>query len=101
MSERQAKRIFLTGATGFLGSHLCDALLKDGHHVTTLARASKTEAARDRVTATLRRVTQDEEGLEGRLDCLESRRRRHLSFRSRPRPGGPRTPDCHDRRSLA
>ena len=70
MSERQAKRIFLTGATGFLGSHLCDALLKDGHHVTTLARASKTKAARDRVTATLRRVTQDEEGLEGRLDCL-------------------------------
>ncbi len=71
MPERQAKRIFLTGATGFLGSHLCEALLRNGHHVTTLARASKTETAHERVTATLGRVARTDESLESRLDRLE------------------------------
>ena len=66
-----ARRIFLTGATGFLGSHLCEALIKNGHHVTTLARASRTETAHERVTATLGRVARADEGLEGRLDRLE------------------------------
>ena len=27
------KRILITGAAGFLGSHLCDRLIKDGYHV--------------------------------------------------------------------
>ena len=30
----------LTGANGFLGSHLADRLLKDGHQVTALVRES-------------------------------------------------------------
>ena len=31
-------RVLITGGTGFVGSHLCDQLLKDGHNITLLAR---------------------------------------------------------------
>jgi nucleoside-diphosphate-sugar epimerase len=33
-------RIFLTGATGYIGSAVCDALVRAGHDVTALARPS-------------------------------------------------------------
>src|SRR5688572_18992482 len=50
------KNIFLTGATGFLGSHLTSRLLQEGHHVGVLARGSKNASARDRVEAALRDI---------------------------------------------
>ncbi len=31
-------KVLITGGTGFVGSHLCDELLKDGHDVVLLAR---------------------------------------------------------------
>jgi len=31
-------KIMITGGTGFVGSHLCDELLKDGHDITLLTR---------------------------------------------------------------
>ncbi|NLE03942.1 MAG: NAD-dependent epimerase/dehydratase family protein [Crenarchaeota archaeon] len=34
-----AKTILLTGATGFLGSHLAEALVEEGHHVVILKRS--------------------------------------------------------------
>ena len=34
-------KILVTGATGFVGSHLCDLLEKNGHQVWSLARSQK------------------------------------------------------------
>lgn len=48
--------VFLTGATGFIGSHLCARLLADGYHVEVLARSSKNSSARERVHEVLRDV---------------------------------------------
>ena len=33
-------RVFITGGAGFIGSHLCDALLKEGHQVSILDNMS-------------------------------------------------------------
>src|SRR5262245_66004038 len=30
------KRVLITGAAGFLGSHLCDRFIKDGHRVVAM-----------------------------------------------------------------
>ena len=48
------RSVFLTGATGFLGSHLTARLLLDGHHVKVLARSLKNLSAPDRVRQILR-----------------------------------------------
>ena len=54
MSER--RRIFLTGATGFLGSHLASRFLIEGQALSVLARGSKTASARDRVETVLQEI---------------------------------------------
>ena len=54
------KTIFLTGATGFLGSHLTARLLSDGRCVKALARSSKNASARERVEEILRQVGVDQ-----------------------------------------
>jgi UDP-glucose 4-epimerase len=38
-------RVFITGGAGFIGSHLCDALLKEGHQVSILDNMSTGAAA--------------------------------------------------------
>ena len=39
-SAGEGMRIFLTGATGFAGSHLVDRLLADGHEPGDLVRVN-------------------------------------------------------------
>ena len=48
-TERDARSVFLTGGTGFLGSHLTVALLEKGHRVCLLARSRKQQTAEERV----------------------------------------------------
>ena len=47
---KNKKTIFLTGATGLVGSHLLKTFLKNGHRVYVLARERNYKKAKDRVT---------------------------------------------------
>src|SRR5215831_5955793 len=69
MPER--KNVFVTGATGFLGSHLTLRLLQQGHYVRVLARGSKNTSPNDRVEHTLRDVAGSPELLRPHLSRLE------------------------------
>jgi thioester reductase-like protein len=48
------KIVFLTGATGLVGSYLLKLLLQEGHKVYVLARRKDNQAARTRVTEVLK-----------------------------------------------
>jgi thioester reductase-like protein len=68
------KRILVTGATGFVGSHLAYRLLGEGCHVTVLARGAKNAPAQDRVLEVLTQVGacwNGAEALKTHLDRLE------------------------------
>jgi nucleoside-diphosphate-sugar epimerase len=56
MPQMSRKKILLTGATGFLGSHLAAGLLQAGHHVIAIARSAKNASAKDRVENVLHEV---------------------------------------------
>ena len=48
------RTIFLTGATGLVGSHLLKILLQNGHKVFCLARSKKDKSAKERVEEVLK-----------------------------------------------
>lgn len=60
-------RVFLTGATGFVGSHVLPALLNSGHSVTALVRSEA------RATALLARVAASPGKLETRIGQVNDR----------------------------
>ncbi len=60
-------RVFLTGATGFVGSHVLPALLNAGHSVTALVRSEA------RATALLARVAASPGKLETRIGQVNDR----------------------------
>jgi nucleoside-diphosphate-sugar epimerase len=66
----RSKHVLVTGATGFVGSHLTHRLLQDGVNVTALARSAKTASARDRVLEVLSRVSSGA-SLNGSADRLQ------------------------------
>ncbi len=51
--QNRSAVVFLTGATGFVGSHVAASLLRDGYRVVVLARAGKEHSARERVRRVL------------------------------------------------
>src|SRR5262245_16700018 len=60
MSDR--RNILITGATGFLGSHLAARLLQDGYRVTAVSRGSRGTSPRQRVETVLRELGLDHFG---------------------------------------
>src|SRR5690242_11203177 len=50
-------KVFLTGATGFVGSHLLRRLLRDGHHIRALVRSGSSLLSAD--SGTLEQVNGD------------------------------------------
>ena len=68
-------KILLTGATGFIGSHICRALVKDGHDVVILKR-SFSDCSRLAGLSGYRAYDIDRLGYseiyakEGRVDCI-------------------------------
>ncbi|WP_405162965.1 amino acid adenylation domain-containing protein [Nocardia sp. NBC_01499] len=62
--------VFLTGATGFLGSHLLDELQCTGHRVRCLIRADSVADGRDRLRRTFRKFALDPSGLDEVEICL-------------------------------
>ena len=53
-SDDKKKTLLLTGVTGFIGRHLALSLLKQGHSLILLSRATSTRSALERVHAVLK-----------------------------------------------
>jgi len=50
------KRIFLTGASGFIGGEVAARLVRKGHRVTALVRGGKPVLGNDRQPVSIARV---------------------------------------------
>jgi nucleoside-diphosphate-sugar epimerase len=68
MSYKIKEPIALTGATGFLGSHLMASLLKKGYDIIILGRQSKNESLNERIFRLLRWFGMD--NYSGQVTCI-------------------------------
>ena len=53
---KKKKTIFLTGATGLLGSYLLKILIEKGHKVYALVRSKNNKSAEDRVLGLVQNI---------------------------------------------
>jgi nucleoside-diphosphate-sugar epimerase len=70
MPDKKKLIIAITGATGFLGSHLMASMLSDGYRIIVLGRSAKEETLKERISRLLRWF-----GIENRFDqvtCVEA-----------------------------
>jgi amino acid adenylation domain-containing protein/thioester reductase-like protein len=73
VGERQEPadgKVLITGATGFLGSHLLDELLRIGRRVSCLVRADSVDDGRDRLRTTFEKFALDPAPLDDVEICL-------------------------------
>ncbi len=66
------KKVFVTGASGFTGSHLCDALIEKGYSVTALVRkTSKVDHLKEKGITLVEGDLSDPGSLKGKLKDIK------------------------------
>ena len=80
-------RMLVTGGAGFIGSHLAERLLAEGHAVTVLDDLSTGREDNVPAGATRRRWLRDHAGLEGQVLCAVVASRRKANSFSQPHRG--------------
>ena len=90
------KRVLVTGGAGFLGSHLCDRLLAQGHDVICVDNFFTGTQAQHRASA--RQPALRVHAPRRDLPALSSRSTRSTTSPARPRPSTTSTTRCRRRR---
>jgi nucleoside-diphosphate-sugar epimerase len=70
MPLKSKSTIALTGATGFLGSHLMASLITKGYNIIVLGRSAKSESLYERITRLIRWFGMD--NCSGQITCIET-----------------------------
>jgi nucleoside-diphosphate-sugar epimerase len=70
MSHKSKPIIALTGATGFLGSHLMASLLMNGYEIIVFGRPAKNESLKERISRLLRWFGID--GYSDHVTCIDT-----------------------------